>query len=113
MFRVMLPILVLSLPLAACSFGAPPPSAAHEAIVAQCTKQVDATDAARDYAFLSQPGQSDTPFLGPPNPAYLYNRQAYLNDRNQRIKDCVRNYNPAYVGSGAGLPEPTIVGPGQ
>jgi len=113
MFRLILPILVMSLPLAACSFGAPPPSPAEQAIRAACTKQANAIDAAQNYVYLSRPNQIDTPFLGPPNPDYLNDKRGALLQRDQRVNDCVRNSNPAYVGTGAGLPEPKIIGPSQ
>ncbi|MGC9269123.1 hypothetical protein [Acidiphilium sp.] len=112
MFRLTLLLSVLTMPLAACSFGAPPPqSAADKANLAACTQRAEQIDAARHYTYLSRTDQFATPFLGTPNPAYLSNKLAEQHDQIDRINNCMKNANPAYVGSGATLPEPTIIGP--
>ncbi|MDD2877617.1 MAG: hypothetical protein PHT60_09635 [Acidiphilium sp.] len=114
MLRLTLMLSAITLPLAACSFGAPPPqSAADKANLAACTHQAEQIDAARHYAYLSRTDQFATPFLGTPNPEYLSNKLAQLHDQEDRINDCVNNANPSYAGSGAALPEPTIIGPTQ
>lgn len=112
MLRLTLMLSAITLPLAACTFGAPPPqSAADEANLAACTKRAEQINAARHYAYLSRTDQYATPFSGSPNPAYLSNNLAQLHDQEDRIDNCVSNANPAYAGSGATLPEPRIVGP--
>lgn len=114
MLRLTLMLTVTALPLAACSFGAPPPqSPADQANLAACTRQAEQINSARHYAYLSRTDQFATPFSGTPNQAYLSNKLAQLHDQEDRINNCVSNANPAYVGSGANLPEPTIVGPAQ
>lgn len=106
--------LVVAAALAGCSFGAPPPqSAADRADLAACQQQAHQIDTARHYTYLSRTEQFATPFNGSPDPAYLTNKLAEEHDQIDRINDCVRNANPAYAGSGAKLPEPTIVGPTQ
>lgn len=113
MLAAITPLLV-ALMLTACSFGAPPPqSAADKANLAACTHQAEAINSARHYAYLSRTDQFATPFSGSPDPAYLSNKLAQLHDQEDRINNCVANANPAYAGSGAKLPEPTIVGPAQ
>lgn len=112
MLRMTLMMTAMALPLAACSFGAPPPeSAADRADLAACTQRADQINAARHYAYLSRTDQYATPFIGSPNPRYLSNKLAQIHDRQDRIDRCVHNSNPTYVGSGGALPEPTIIGP--
>lgn len=114
MFRLTLMISALTVPLAACSFGPPPPqSATDKADLAACTQQANAINAARHYTYLSRTDQFATPFQGTPNQQYISNRLAQIHERDDRINDCVRNSNPAYAGNGANLPEPQIIGPAQ
>ncbi|CAG4904776.1 unnamed protein product [Acidocella sp. C78] len=110
--RPILTLALLSLPLAACTFGAPPPaSPAERADIAACTRQANAYDRMHDYAYLSRTDQFATPFQGTPDAAAPYDRLARIHARRDMIASCVRNANPAYVGSGAALPAPKIIGP--
>ncbi|BAJ79515.1 hypothetical protein [Acidiphilium multivorum] len=112
--RPILTLALLILPLAACTFGAPPPaSPAEQADIAACTQQANAYERARDYAYLSRTDQFATPFQGTPDQGSRFDRLAEIHARRDMISRCVRNANPAYVGSGASLPEPTIVGPAR
>lgn len=114
MLRLILLSTVLTIPLASCTFGAPPPvSPAEQADLSACTKQANAINQARNYAYLSRTDQYATPFQGTPDQSYVSNRLAQIHDRQDRINRCMRNSNPAYVGNGAELPEPVIVGPSQ
>lgn len=109
---LMLPMLML--PLAGCTFGAPPPaSAAERADLAACTRQANALERAQDYEYLSRTDQYATPFQGTPDQQYVTNRLAAIHARRDMIGNCMRNSNPAYVGNGAALPEPRIVGPAR
>lgn len=113
MHRLTAAIPLLLLPLAACSFGGPPSSPQQQAEQAACAQRADAIDAARNYAPLSRTDQFATPLIGAPNPDYLDHTLARRYERHQRIEDCLRNGNEAYVGSGKTLPQPRIVGPEQ
>lgn len=111
MFRPILTLSALVLPLAACTFGAPPPSASQQANLAVCTQQANAYERAHDFAWISRTDQFATPFQGTPNQNYVTNRLAEIHARRDMINNCVRNANPDYVGNGAKLPEPKIIGP--
>lgn len=113
MLRLSLMLTVIAIPLAGCSFGAPPQSAAEQADLAACTQRADAINAARHYAYLSRTSQFATPLLGTPNQNYMDNKLAQLHDRQDRINACMRDSNPAYAGNGNALPEPRIVGPAE
>jgi hypothetical protein len=113
MLRLTLMLSVITVPLAACSFGAPPPSAGAQADLAACTQQAQQVDHARNFAYLSRTDQFATPFSGAPDQQYITNKLAEQHDQIDRINDCVRNSNQAYVGSGGALPAPVIVGPAQ
>lgn len=112
MHRLIAAIPLLLLPLGACSFGAPPPSPQRQAERAACAQRADAIDAARNYAPLSRTDQYGTPLIGAPNPRYLDHTLARRYERHQRIENCLRNDDKAYVGSGKALPQPRIIGPG-
>lgn len=111
--RFTLLLLASIIPLTACSFNAPPPSASQQADQAACTKQADHIYAARHFAALSRPAQFATPLSGMPDPNYIDNHLAALHARDDRINRCVQLANPAFVGSGAQLPTPRIIGPGS
>lgn len=114
MLRLTLMLSAIALPLASCSFGAPPPqSAADKADLAACTQQARQIDTARHYAYLSRTDQFATPFIGAPNPAYLSDKLAEKHDQIDRINNCVSNANQAYAGTSGALPAPVIVGPAQ
>jgi hypothetical protein len=114
MLRLTLMLSAITLPLAACSFGAPPPqSAADKADLAACTQQAKQIDTARHYAYLSRTDQFATPFLGSPDPQYITNKLAEQHDQIDRINNCVSDSNKAYAGTGGALPAPVIVGPAQ
>ncbi len=106
-------LLASIVPLAACSFDAPPPSASQQADQAVCTKRADHIYAARHFAGLSRPDQFATPLSGTPDPHYINNHLAALHARDDRINRCVQLANPAFVGSDAKLPTPRIIGPGS
>ena len=115
MFRYALTPSALMLPLAGCTFGAPPrsQSAAQQANLAACTSQANAYERARDYEYLSRTQNFATPLQGTPNQNYVTNRLAEIHQRRDMINNCVHNANPAYVGGGTALPEPRIVGPAK
>ena len=113
MHRLTIAIPLLLLPLAACSFGAPPPSPQQQAVRDACTQRADAIDAARNYVPLSRTDQYGTPLIGSPDPQYLDHIMARRYERNRRIQDCAQNGNESYVGTGKSLPAPRIIGPTQ
>lgn len=115
MLRHALKLSLLMLPLAACTFGAPPhpPSAAQQADLAACTSQANAYERAHDYESISRVPQFATPFQGISGQYDVTDRLAERHQRDDMIENCVRNANPAYVGHAATLPEPRIVGPAQ
>lgn len=119
MFRMTHPLTVFAgltiLPLMGCSFGAPRPalSSSQSADLSACTRQADQINAARHYAYISRTDQMATPLSGLPDQRYISNRLAQIHDRDERIKNCMRNGNSANAGSDAGLPAPRIIGPEQ
>lgn len=108
-------ISLIALPLMGCTFGAPPEAAtsSQSADLNACTQQADRIFAARHYAYLSRTDQMATPRSGLPDQQYIHNRLADIHERDDHIKDCMRNGNPANTGSEAGLPAPQIIGPSQ
>jgi hypothetical protein len=106
---------LIVLPLMGCSFGAPPPAAtpSQSADLSACTQQADQVNAARHYAYISRTDQMATPLSGLPDQRYVSNRLAQLHERDERIRDCMRNGNGANSGTNEGLPAPRIIGPSQ
>lgn len=111
MLRPILTLCLLILPLAACSFGAPPPPAQQQADLEVCTQQANAYERAHDSSWISRNEQFATPFQGTPDPQYINNRLAAIHARRGMINNCMRNSNPDYVDNGASMPEPKIIGP--
>jgi hypothetical protein len=98
----------------ACVLGAcaaPPPEAADQAELDQCTQSADALYQQSNLNGLARTGQNGLYFAPMPNHVFDAQRDGTLDARNNQVKDCMENGNPDAPGPGGGnMPTPHIIG---